>query len=180
MGIESGHSTCSTRPSGLYSNNNLELLKDYLFRKHGCLPFRKSFRKTWLGSKRNTTSWVVPGENFGGQPKIWKGRPVFPDGINAPNNPCSISSAKPSLITVSGFRGRFLVKFGTILMVDTIPGRESRILLRYLLQNPWTNRFAFVNIKRPFFMYLLFKTFGHKIVKPRIGTVFRKVGEKME
>ena len=70
MGIESGHSTCSARPAGLYSNNNLELLKDYLFRKHGCLPFRKSFRKTWLGSKRNTTSWVVPGENFGGQPKI--------------------------------------------------------------------------------------------------------------
>ena len=82
MGIESGHASFSTRPSGLYSNNNLELLKDYLFRKHGCLPFRKSFRKTWLDSKRNTTSWVVPGENCEEQPKIWKGSPVFPDGMH--------------------------------------------------------------------------------------------------
>ena len=81
MEIESGHSTCSTRPTGLYSNNNLELVKDYLFRKYGCLPVRKSFRKTRLDSERNTTSWVGPGENFREQPNIWKGSPVFPDGM---------------------------------------------------------------------------------------------------
>ena len=63
----------------------------------------KSFRKTWLDSKRNTTSWVVPGENFGGQPNIWKGSPVFPDGMY------QTKISAPFLIPVSDFRGRFSV-----------------------------------------------------------------------
>ena len=48
---------------------------------NGCLRFTLSFRKIRLESKWNTTFWVVPAENFREQRNIWKGSPVFPDGI---------------------------------------------------------------------------------------------------
>ena len=48
---------------------------------NGCLLFTLSFRKIRLESKWNTTFWVVPAENFREQRNIWKGSPVFPDGI---------------------------------------------------------------------------------------------------
>ena len=47
----------------------------------GCLPFTKIFRKILLESKWNTTCWVVPSENSREQRSIWKGSPVFPNGI---------------------------------------------------------------------------------------------------
>ena len=45
------------------------------------VPFTKSFRKIRLEIKWNTTFWVVPAENVRKQRNIWKGSPVFPDGI---------------------------------------------------------------------------------------------------
>ena len=47
----------------------------------GCLPFTKSFRKIPLESKWGTTFWFVAAQNVRLQRNIWKGSPVFPDGL---------------------------------------------------------------------------------------------------
>jgi len=47
----------------------------------GCLPFTTTFRKFRLESKWYTTFRVVPVENFREQRNVWKGSPVFPDGM---------------------------------------------------------------------------------------------------
>ena len=45
------------------------------------LPFKRSFRKIRLKSKWNTTFGIVPAENSREQRNIWKGSPVFLDGM---------------------------------------------------------------------------------------------------
>ena len=45
------------------------------------VPFIKIFRKIRFEIKWNTSFWVVPAENVRKQRNIWKGSPVFPDGI---------------------------------------------------------------------------------------------------
>ena len=46
-----------------------------------CLLFTTIFWENRLEGKWNTTFWVFPTENFREQRNIWKGSPVFPDGM---------------------------------------------------------------------------------------------------
>ena len=149
-----------TRRSGLYSNNNLELLKDYLFRKYGRLPFRKSFRKTWLDSKRNTTSWVVPGENFGGNRQSDKAVLFF-------RTECT----KQSVLHFFGnaiFDNSFRLSWPFFGKSNCTNGRHdsgTRVLNFTVVPFAQTvnQPVCICKYKKTFFMYLLFKTFRHKI-----------------
>ena len=71
-----------------------------------CLPFTKSFCKIWLESKWNTTFWVVPAGGISGSNRTSEKVVCF-SGWNVQNGNSSSISLKPSLISVSGFRGRF-------------------------------------------------------------------------
>ena len=83
----------------LYSNVYIWL--HIIVNGDGCLPLKKSW---W-----NTNFLVVRAKNFREPRNNWKGSDCF-SGRNVSNrNSCSISSIKPSLILVSGFRGRFSV-----------------------------------------------------------------------
>ena len=57
---------------------------------NGCLLFSLSFRKIRLESKWNTTYCVFPAQNIREQSNIWKGSPVFPDGIVQTKNSVQI------------------------------------------------------------------------------------------
>ena len=46
-----------------------------------CLPFTTILKEIRLEGKWYTTFWVFPTENFREQRNIWKGSPVFPDGM---------------------------------------------------------------------------------------------------
>ena len=62
-----------------------------------------------VNSVGNTTFWVVLAENFRQQQNIQKGSPVFPDGMLRTEIRLSFFQSRPSLLQVSGLRGRFSV-----------------------------------------------------------------------
>ena len=72
---------------------------------NGCLPLTIRLKTKWYIT---VLVVLIPVENFReqGNISVWKGSPVFPDGIFHTEIRVPVSS-KPSLIPVSGIRGRF-------------------------------------------------------------------------
>jgi len=109
----------------------------------GCLPFTKRFRKIWLESKWSTTFWVASTENFREQRNLWKGSPVFLDGIHV---------AFFEAIFYTSFRLSLLF-FGKcswfVQMVNEILwGRWPVLNFGYHFPKPWIDRFAHANNKQ--------------------------------
>ena len=103
----------------------------------------KRSRKILLKSKWKTTFWVlVPAENFREQRNIWKGSPVFSDGI------LQTEIRVPFLQTIfdTSFRPSrsFSNKWNWLVqMVNAISGRNIPVLnFAYHLPKPWSDRFA--------------------------------------
>ena len=84
-------------------------------------PFTTTFRKFRLEIKWYTTFRVVSVENFREQRNVWKGSPVFPDGMFQTEIRVPFVQTQ-SLIPVSGSRGHFLSQ---TLLIREINGKEN-------------------------------------------------------
>ena len=108
-----------------------------------------NFREVRLESKWNATFWVFSTGSFRQQQNIWKGSPVFPDGI------FQTEIRVPFLQSIfdTSFRPS-RPSFGKwnwfAQMVKAIPGRNLLVLnSANHLTTPWTEWFARVNGKQP-------------------------------
>ena len=93
--------------------------------------------------------WVLPKENFREQRNIWKGSPVFPDGI------FQTEIGVPFLQSHLWYQFQAFAAFSDernwfVEMVNAIPGRNLSVLnFANHLPKQWTDRFAHVNGKQP-------------------------------
>ena len=115
---------------------------------------QKFFGKSgWNWSKWNTTFWVrFPTENSREQRNIWKGSPIFPDGIF--QTEIRVPFLQSHLFFDTSFRPSFFGKLNWFVpMLNAIPGRNLLVLnFANHLPKPWSDRFDHVNGKQPVFV----------------------------
>ena len=109
---------------------------------------KKEFPENPVRKKMEHAFLVVPAENFREQRNIWKGSPVFPDGIF--QTEIWVYLCKTIFDTSFRPSRSFFGKWNWFVqMVNAIPGRNLPVLnFEHHLPKPWTDWFAHIKSKQ--------------------------------